>query len=306
MNKAGFATGGVLALIRNPYFLLSFAVLLWGGNFVVGRLANLDVPPMALSFWRHVLAALIVLPFAYSAIRRDKAVIRAHSGTFVLMSLLFVAGNTLVYVAILQTTVINAALINAGVPVVVAFFSWVILRDVVNRWQRLGIVLCFSGIAVVVARAQVSALTGLQLGAGDLFMFLAIVSWALYMVLLKRMGLKISPWTLLFVLSAGGAVWLVPIYAVELYQGQAMEWTMLTAISLIYVALFSTIIAWACWNSGTLSIGPNRASVFMCLHPVFGSVLGMVFFDEVLRSYHAVGILLVLLGVWLVARVWSK
>jgi drug/metabolite transporter (DMT)-like permease len=40
----------------------------------------------------------------------------------------------------------------------------------------------------------------------------------------------------------------------------------------------------------------------MCLHPVFGAILGMIFFNEVLRSYHIVGTLLVLIGIFLVSR----
>ena len=84
-----------------------------------------------------------------------------------------------------------------------------------------------------------------------------------------------------------------------------MEWTGLTLVSLGYVTLFSTIIAWACWNSGTLRIGPNRASAFMCLHPIFGPVLGMIFFGEILRPYHGVGTILVLAGVIMVSRAYA-
>lgn len=288
------------------YALLSFAILLWGGNFVVGRLANLDVPPIALSFWRHLAAAAMVLPFVVPAVRRDWKTLRPRLATLAGLTFLFVTGNTLVYYSVLYTSVTNAALINAGLPVMAVFFSWMILGELVNRWQALGIALCFGGIVTVVTRADIGVLLRLESGWGDLFMLLAIMCWALYMVLLKRTGLRVSPWTLLFVVSAGSTLWLVPAYGVEIALGFGMAWTWLTAASVLYVALFSTVVAWACWNSGMMRIGPNRASSFMSLHPVFGAALGMIFFDEAFRPYHVLGTVVILLGVWLVSRVYPR
>ncbi len=296
----------VIAFIRNPYFLLSFAILCWGGNFVVARWANLDAPPIALSFWRHAFSVLLVVPFIIPVLRTDWPVMRTRMGSFVAIGGLLAAGNTLVYYAVIKTTVVNAALINAGVPVAVVFFSWLVLRDTINRWQAIGILFAFIGIVVVVTKAQLGILIGLEFGWGDVFMLGAIVCWALYMVLLKRAQLKISGLSLLAVLSATSTLWLVPAYGVELALGYTMTWSALTFASLAYVVVFSTILAWICWNSGTLQIGPNRASAFMCLHPVFGSALGMIFFDETLRPYHAVGTALVLAGVVIVSRVYRK
>ncbi|MBM3488714.1 MAG: DMT family transporter [Alphaproteobacteria bacterium] len=297
--------GGVLATAAGSYALLSFAILCWGGNFVVGRFANLDMPPIALSFWRHAVAAALVLPFVVPALRRDWAVLRTRLGLFAVLIFLFVAGNTLAYFSVLHTSITNAALINAGVPVAAVFFSWIILDDRVNRFQAAGIALAALGIVVVVTKADLGLLLRLAYGWGDLFMLICVVAWALYMVLLKRAQIRISPWTLLFVLSAGGAAWLVPAYVVEMTI-HATRWSALSFLSLLYVALVSTVLAWWCWNAGTLAIGPNRAAAFMCLHPIFGAGLGMLFFDEALRPYHVVGTILVLAGIVLVSRVYAR
>jgi drug/metabolite transporter (DMT)-like permease len=111
----------VIAFIKNPYFLLSFAILCWGGNFVVARWANLDAPPIALSFWRHAFSVLLVAPFIVPLLRADWPAMRTRLGSFIAIGGLLAAGNTLVYFAVLQTSVVNAALINAGVPVAVVF-----------------------------------------------------------------------------------------------------------------------------------------------------------------------------------------
>jgi len=284
------------------YALCSLAILCWAGNFIVARLANLDVPPVALSFWRHALAAAMVLPFVIPALRRDWPQIRENPGSIAALSFLFVVGNTLVYFCVQHTTVINAALINAGVPVVAVFFSWLILRELINRWQATGIALSFIGIAFVVARGDIAVLRALDIRLGDLYMFLAVICWALYTVLFKRAGIRVSPWTLLFVLCISGTIWLVPAYAAELATGAVMSLTPTMAGSLVYVALFSTIVAWACWNQGIVRIGPNRTSSFMNLHPVFGSALAIFFLNETLQPFHLYGTAMVVAGVWLVAR----
>lgn len=299
------AIPGALRPFTSPYVLLSLAILIWGGNFVIGRWSNADIPSISLSFWRHALSVIMVLPFAYPALKKDWPILRENAGRIAIMSALLVAGNTLVYFSVLHTTVINAALINAGVPVAAVFFSWAILKDLINRWQAIGIFLAFSGIVVVVTKAQPGVLLDLAFGWGDLYMLLAITSWALYMVLLKRASIAVSPWVLLLVLCAAGTIWLIPAYGIEMAVVGGIEWSARSLISVIYVALLSTVVAWACWNAGTMQIGPNRASAFMCLHPVFGPVLGMIFYDEVLRPYHGVGTVLVLLGVFMVSRAYA-
>lgn len=304
--QAAPAAGHSANPFASPYFLLSFAILLWGGNFVAARLANLDMPPVALSFWRHLLAVAVVAPFIWPQLRRDAFEMRRRWKTLVLMGLLLAGGNTFVYFSVLHTTVINAALINAGLPVAAVFFSWAILRDLINRWQALGILLCFTGIALVVTRADLGVLLGLSFGWGDIFMLAAILCWSLYMVLLKRARLAMSGWSVLVVLAGLSAAWLVPAYGAEIAAGYGTSWTWRTAACLAYVTLLSTVIAWVCWNAGTIRIGPNRASAFMCLHPVFGPILGAIFFAEVLRPYHAVGTVLVLSGVVLVSQALAK
>ena len=223
----------------------------------------------------------------------------------IIMGFLLAAGNTLVYYAIMYTTVTNAALINAGVPVATIAFSWLILRDVINRWQAIGILLAFAGIAIVVTKARMGILLSLEFGLGDLFMLLSVICWAMYLVMLKRGRVNVNPWTLLFILTGAGTVWLVPAYGLELSLGYRMGWTALTFLSLGYVAIFSTIVAWACVNYGTFRLGPNRASAFMCLHPIFGAILGWIFFDEIFRSYHWAGTALVLIGVFMVSRAYA-
>jgi drug/metabolite transporter (DMT)-like permease len=54
------------------YVLIVLAVLLWAGNAIVGRLApDSSVPPLALNFWRWLIALLVLLPVAWPKLRKQ-------------------------------------------------------------------------------------------------------------------------------------------------------------------------------------------------------------------------------------------
>jgi drug/metabolite transporter (DMT)-like permease len=104
----------------------------------------------------------------------------------------------------------------------------------------------------------------------------------------------------MFCLIAGVAM--LPVFAWEHSTGFVLQPTALTFSAIVFVTLFSTIVAFASWTRGVELIGPNRAGVFLHLIPIFTALLTGVLLGEPLMSYHVVGFALILLGVWCAAR----
>ncbi|MEN8244299.1 MAG: DMT family transporter [Thermodesulfobacteriota bacterium] len=75
-----------------------------------------------------------------------------------------------------------------------------------------------------------------------------------------------------------------------------------TGISILYFALFPSLVAYFCWNKGVELIGPNRAGLFINLIPVFASFMAVVWLQEALEWFHLGGLLLVLTGMALFNR----
>jgi drug/metabolite transporter (DMT)-like permease len=73
-------------------------------------------------------------------------------------------------------------------------------------------------------------------------------------------------------------------------------------LSLFYVAVFPSTVAYLCWNRGIHLIGANRAAPFFHMVPLFGSVMAMVFLGEHPQLFHIVGFALVLTGVFVASR----
>jgi len=281
----------------SPYLLLAIAALCWAGNFVLGRAIHAEIPPVALTFWRWLLAGLVLLPFTAHLVWNERAAVRTHKGALFVLALTGVGSfHICVYAALQSTTAINATLILTIVPVVIPVFAYVLDRERVGLLQALGIALSMVGVVVIVVRSDMEVLAALSFTPGDLWMLAAVPLWALYSVLLKRVTGRLSPMALLTTIIVIGIVLLLPLFLWELQQVGGIAPTTENLLSIGYVALFASIIAFIAWNRGVAVVGATKAGLFVHLMPVFAAGLAMVFLGETLRPYHLVGVVLIVAG----------
>lgn len=286
-----------------PYLLLALTALFWSGNFIVARAVHLDVPPMGLVFWRWFGALIVILPFAWRHIQADWPVIRQHWRIILTLAALGVASfNTLVYVGLQTTTALNAVLLQSAIPILIFAFAYVIFRDTVRPLQALGIVLSLAGVSTIVARGEIATIHGLAFNRGDLLVFAAVVLWAIYSVLLRKRPVM-HPLSFLTLTIAISVVLLAPLYGWEHLSGRVMHLDRTTVLAVGYVAIFPSVLAYMFYNRGVDLIGANRAGTFIHLMPLFGSIMAILFLGETFRVYHAVGIVLILGGLMLAARI---
>ena len=73
-------------------------------------------------------------------------------------------------------------------------------------------------------------------------------------------------------------------------------------LTLFYVAVFPSTLAYLCFNRGVQLIGANRAAPFFHVVPVFGTVMSIAFLGEHPQAFHFIGFALVLTGVFVASR----
>jgi drug/metabolite transporter (DMT)-like permease len=282
------------------YLLLCISALAWAGNFIVARYVHDQVTPITLSYGRWGLALLILLPFTLRSVLRQLDLIRTHLKLFALLGL---CGMTLfhsfVYAALESTSAINAALILSLTPVIIVLFSWILDREHIGLVQAAGIGLSVFGAGVLITRGDPSVIGALDFNRGDLWMLIAIPNWALYSVLLRRRPPAVEPMVLLTVTIAAGLAFLTPAFIFEIARGPDFHFNAKTVASLVYVALFASVIAYICWNRGVSVVGANRAGLFMHLVPAFSAVLAIALLAETLFLYHVLGIGMIISGIYL-------
>jgi drug/metabolite transporter (DMT)-like permease len=285
-----------------PYLLLTLAPLFWSGNFVLGRAVHEAVPPVGLAFWRWVGAFLLVLPFAWPALRRDWPALLRHRRMLLLLSFLGVAAfNTLVYLGLGFTSALNALLLQSAMPVLILAMSFLLFRERVTPLQGFGVALSLTGAVAVITRGDLAALATLALNPGDLVILVAICCYAAYSALLRRRP-PVAPLTFLAATFGLGATMLLPAFLLEQAFVRTMSAAAETLLAVAYVAVFPSVLAYFCFNRGVELVGANRAGVFIHLMPLFGGAMAVLFLGEAPRPAHAIGIALILAGIALAAR----
>jgi drug/metabolite transporter (DMT)-like permease len=289
-------------LVNQPYLLLSITALCWAGNAIVGRLAAGHIPPVTLSFLRWLFAFLIILPFAWKHLVRDWGAIRARSGIMIVLSITGIgAFNTLQYWALEHTEALNTLLLQSAGPLFVAAWSLVLLGVRLTLAQAGGIALSMAGVLIILLRGDLTAVSGIQFNEGDIIFTVALVSFGLYSVLSHKRpqihGLSFVAFTF-----GCGAACLVPLWTWELFARPVMQLDAQNLLTLFYVAVFPSTLAYLCFNQGVRLIGANRAAPFFHVVPVLGSVMAFVFLGERPQVFHIVGFALVLTGVFVASR----
>src|SRR3954462_3673235 len=247
-------------IANQPYLLLSIAALCWAGNAIVGRLAAGHIAPVTLSFLRWSGAFLIILPFAWKHLVRDRVAIRGRLGLMMFLSITGISAfNTLQYWALEHTQALNTLLLQSAGPLLVAVWSLLLFGVRLTLAQALGVLLSLSGVLVILLHGDLTTLKNIEFNKGDLIFTVALVIFALYSVLsLKRPDIH----GLSFVAFAFGcgAACLIPLLIWELFTRPVMALDFTNFLTLFYVAVFPSTLAYLCFNRGVQLIGANRAA----------------------------------------------
>jgi drug/metabolite transporter (DMT)-like permease len=293
----------IIAWLTSPYLLLTLCALFWSANMVVGRAARDVIPPIAFNFWRWTLALLILLPFTWRGLLRHRGLILRE---WPILTALALTGMTLfhslIYLGLSLSPAVNGLLLFATSPLFFVLLAWLITGERITLGQGLGVLASIAGAALVIARGDLEVLLGLRFAAGDLWLLAGVILWALYSVLLKVRPAGLPPLVLLSTTVIIALVLLLLLYGLELWSGARLQLGARSLASLVYVALFPSVLAYIFWNRAVRAVGANAAGVTLQLMPVFGALLAVALLGERLAGYHWLGGALVLAGILLAWR----
>lgn len=288
--------------LSHPYFLLILAPLFWGGNIVAGKLAVGEISPFLLILFRWTGAVLLLTFIALPHVRRDWQKIRRGLPMLVLYGVLgFATFNMLMYGAAHYTAAVNASIEQASIPVFVLIANFVVFRVAAKPLQILGLVLTIIGVLWVATHGELRRLVALDVNIGDGMVLLAGLLYAGYSLTLKyRPDIH---WLSFMFVTAASAFVTSAIFQLTIGGGLSHLATDIPEVTIIgwgcvmYVMLFPSIIAQLCYARGVSIVGPNRASIFINLLPVFGTLLSVLILREGFEFYHLIASALVISGI---------
>jgi drug/metabolite transporter (DMT)-like permease len=281
-----------------PYLLLILTTLFWSGNFVLSRGMHAEIPPFSLSFWRWAVALLILSCFALRHLLAQRKLAIKHRKFIIVQGVVGVAGfNSFVYMAMQTTTAINAVLVNSCIPVIIVLFSWALFNDRLSVRQWLGVATSLCGVLLIISGGQPATLLALDFNRGDILVFIAAILWAFYSANLKRYPKGLHPLAYQTGIVLVGLAILLPLYLLELSTGRTTTISTGSIVTILYVALFASVLAFIFWNRAVAMLGANIAGPFIHLMPVFSTILAVIFLGETLTPYHIQAILLIFGGI---------
>ncbi len=287
--------------------LLLVPPLLWASNAVVGRMVRDLVSPVTLNFVRWIIAFVLLLPLAAPVLRRGSP-LWAHWKRYAVLGLLGIGlYNAFQYLALQTSTPINTTLVGSSLPLWMLAVGTLFFGARVNAREIGGALLSMAGVLLVLSRGEWRQLLGLRLVPGDLYMIAGTIAWAFYSWLLARThepkAVRQDWAAFLMAQLVFGLAWSGALAAGEWTLTDAhidMGWPL--AAAMLFIGIGPALVAYRCWGTGVQRAGPQAASVFMNLTPLFAAVLSAAFLREPPHWYHGAAFLLIVGGIVVAAR----
>ena len=272
-------------------------------NLVVARGGVEFVPPISLAFWRWTLVFMILLPFTYMSLKKNFKIIKSEYKKLFFLGVMgcgvcgafpFLAGET--------TTVTNMGIIYTSSPIFIILISSIFFGEKINFIQIIGLILCLTGVFVIIIKGNFNLLINLKFTIGDLWMLAAAIGWALYSIYLFYWKTKLPIFQRFILIAFFGAVSLFPFYVIEEYMFQATTFSPEFFSWITFAAVSPGIVAFTLYTIAQKKLGASLTGFTLYVFTVYAAIYGFLLFDEKFEIYHYIGTILVFLGVYLAKK----
>ena len=286
------------------YIMLIICAFFWSGNFIVGKFATLyEVPPLTLNFFRWLIVWIILIPFTLKDILKNIKVIKKNFYPILLMSITSISiFNSVVYYSLNFTQVLNGALMISTIPVLIVFISFLFKTEKINFSQVLGLILSITGVLTIITRLDFTKLIHLDLNKGDLWLLVAMLSWAIYSTMLMTHKIGLNYLSFISAIISIGLIFLFPQFLLEINNHQIIRFNFPVFLITSYVVLFAGLGSYVLWNKAVVIVGPNKAGIFLHLMPVFSSFMAIFLLNEKLMNFHIIGAIIIIIGIYLSSK----
>ena len=269
------------------------AASIWGGMYVVSKVVLEIIPPFTLVSLRLLLGiitlVIVLLLRGFPKISR-REILQVIGVGFIGYGI----SLSLQFLGTKLSTAANGSLVTSATPAFVLLFAWVLLREKIT-WRRLvALLLATSGVMAVIDPR--SAQLNPDLFFGNLLLFGAAVTWAMYSVLVRKMTQSLDVLPLSLVAFFGGLPVTIPASVWELNTVGVGTISPGVVGGVLFLGVISTALAMILWNTAFAVLDASAASLTFFAQPVVGTLLGWLFLGERITSLFILGGILISLG----------
>ena len=293
-------------------------VLIWSAFIIIARASadparGASLSPFDIAFCRIVGASLILLPWGWWLVRRDR--FRGILGQSAFLGLsplsLRVTATVGVFGGLLYALLAYSGfrfapaahasvLMPGSLPLWTALLAMAVLHERITPWRALGLGLIVLGDLLVGGASLLRAFDGGEVWKGDLLFMAAAFCWACYSVLARRHALNAVRATIAITVFA--CVTYVPVYAALAFGPLALGHLRSAPLEqVLFQEMFqgwgSVVISGITFTKMIQHFGPVRSTMITALVPGLSAFGAVLFLGEPLHWHLAGGLTLVTLGI---------
>lgn len=198
------------------------------------------------------------------------------------------------------TTPGEASIITTTMPLWVMVLAALILKEPITVKKIGGIVLGAAGALLLVLNSSSSEISGDNPMLGDILVFTAQLSYALYLTLYKNFIKKYTLFTLMKWMFTFAALAILPFSITETANTDWSQVTMQQILSVTYIVVFATFIAYTLIMVGQKNLRPTIVGMYNYVQPIVACLVGIALGFESFTVLKTIAILLIFSGVYLV------
>ena len=282
---------------------LLLTAFFWGGTFIAGRVVAGTIEPYSAAFLRFFIAVLFLVFFTWRIegrlplIKKNQIfpiLLLGASGIFI-YNVFFFKGLKLIEAG-------RAAIIIANNPIVIFLLSVLFFKEKLTTITAIGVLLSVFGALIVITKGRPLEALNTNIGRGELFIFISVLSWAAFSLIGKTILKGLSPLAAItYATLAGMALLFIPAYENGLLQN-VWHYPLQAWLCVFYLGFFGTVLGFVWYYEGIRTIGPTKASLFINFVPISAVALAFIVLGEPLTTSLLTGTIFVSLGVFLTHR----
>lgn len=289
------------------FFFLTLSMALVGINISLGKAIVEHVPIFLFSEIRFIIASIILIPliiirgetkYTLNFNQYRSLFLQGFFGVF-LFSLFILFG-------VKHTSAISAGIITSTTPACIAVLSFILLKEKLNRFNIIAIVLAVSGIALVSFQANNTGEDPSTNLFGNLLVLFAVFSEALFTIFAKKLSNSISPYQMALGVNIVGLIMFFPFSVWELLHFQFQLVPMNTWLLILYYSVTASVLSFVFWYVGIKKVSAAVAGLFTGVMPISAAIVSILFLNEVFHWTHLIGMICVIIGIVIGTRKLSE
>lgn len=274
------------------YLMALTAVFFWSINIIIASYFATTLEPFEIAFGRWFIACLILVPMAWSGLKRN---FRLLADNWLLVVSLAITGivldNTLIYYAGRTASAIDMGLLDVTGPIFLVILSRIFLKTPISGRQIAGLLIAVFGVLVIILQGDLTQIAHFKFVTGDFIMLLNTFCFAVYSLLQAKRPPQISQPTLLAATAFTGVIIILLFLFAIVGEHKLIHLQPVDYGVFVYLG----------WNSALARIGNIKTSIIYYLLPLFSSIGAYLVLHEKIYASQLIGGALVIGGIALVS-----